>query len=93
MPLTALRHGYAADSLERGVNPRAIQAAMGHESPETTMGYLHSESLSVPSPLDVMPTGTLAPWDGLAWQVPPQPLQVNRPAANRSRSGKPETTC
>ncbi len=47
-----LRHGYATHCLENGVNPRAIQQAMGHASLETTMGYLHAESLSVPSPLD-----------------------------------------
>ena len=50
-----LRHAYATHCLERGTNPRAIQQAMGHQSLETTMGYLHAESLSVPSPLD---TGT-----------------------------------
>ena len=49
-----LRHGYATHCLERGANPRAIQAAMGHQSLETTMGYLHAESLSVPSPLEVL---------------------------------------
>ena len=32
-----LRHGYATHCLERGANPRAIQAAMGHVSLETTM--------------------------------------------------------
>lgn len=47
-----LRHGYATHCLERGVNPRAIQQVMGHKSLETTMGYLHAESLSVPSPLE-----------------------------------------
>jgi len=30
----------------------ALQAAMGHKQLETTMGYLHAESLSVHSPLD-----------------------------------------
>lgn len=49
-----LRHGYATHSLERGANPRAIQAAMGHASLETTMGYLHAESLSVRSPLELL---------------------------------------
>lgn len=48
-----LRHAYATHSLNRGVNPRAIQQAMGHASLETTMGYLHAEALSVPSPLEV----------------------------------------
>jgi len=51
-----LRHGFASHSLERGTNPRAIQQAMGHKSLETTMGYLHAEALSVPSPLDALPS-------------------------------------
>jgi hypothetical protein len=29
---------------------------MGHKSLETTMGYLHSEALSVPSPLEALCT-------------------------------------
>jgi integrase len=49
-----LRHGYATHCLERGTNPRAIQQAMGHKSLETTMGYLHTEPLSVSSPLDAL---------------------------------------
>lgn len=49
-----LRHAYATHCLARGANPRAIQMAMGHKSMETTMGYLHAESLSVPSPLEVL---------------------------------------
>jgi len=49
-----LRHGYATHCLEAGANPRAIQAAMGHKSMDTTMGYLHAESLSVPSPLETV---------------------------------------
>jgi integron integrase len=47
-----LRHAYATHSLNRGVNPRAIQQAMGHQSLETTMGYLHAEAMSVSSPLE-----------------------------------------
>jgi site-specific recombinase XerD len=47
-----LRHGYATHCMERGISPRAIQMAMGHASLETTMGYLHAESLSVRSPLE-----------------------------------------
>ncbi len=47
-----LRHAYATHSLNRGINPRAIQQVMGHKSLETTMGYFHAENLSVPSPLD-----------------------------------------
>lgn len=48
-----LRHGYATHCLNAGQNPRAIQQAMGHQSLETTMGYLHAEAMSVRSPLDV----------------------------------------
>jgi integron integrase len=57
-----LRHAYATHSLGSGANPRAIQAAMGHKSLETTMGYLHAEALSVASPLDscALPTRPLA---------------------------------
>jgi len=47
-----LRHAYATHCMESGVSPRAIQQVMGHKSIETTMRYLHAESLSVPSPLD-----------------------------------------
>jgi integron integrase len=47
-----LRHGFATHSMENGVSPRAIQMVMGHSSLETTMGYLHAESLSVDSPLE-----------------------------------------
>ena len=52
-----LRHGYATHCLDRGTNPRAIQQVMGHKSLETTMGYLHAESLSVHSPLDTLLVG------------------------------------
>ena len=52
-----LRHGYATHCMERGVSPRAIQMAMGHSSLETTMGYLHGESLSVQSPLEALSAG------------------------------------
>jgi len=48
-----LRHAYATHCLNRGANPRAIQEVMGHQSLETTMGYLHAEPLAVASPLDV----------------------------------------
>lgn len=54
-----LRHGYATHCLERGTNPRAIQQAMGHKSLETTMGYLHAESLSVVSPLESLPPAVI----------------------------------
>lgn len=47
-----LRHAYATHCLNHGTNPKAIQEVMGHKSLETTMGYLHAQPLSVPSPLD-----------------------------------------
>jgi integron integrase len=47
-----LRHGYATHLLERGANVRAVQAAMGHQNLETTMGYIHADALSVGSPLE-----------------------------------------
>ncbi len=71
-----LRHGYATHCLERGVNPRAIQAAMGHVSLETTMGYLHAESLSVRSPLEVLEAAA-CPLDGLIGNVLPTPGGVH----------------
>ena len=49
----SLRHAYATHSLNRGANVRAIQEVLGHKQIETTMGYLHAEALSVPSPLDL----------------------------------------
>jgi len=66
-----LRHGYATHCLERGTNPRAIQQAMGHKSLETTMGYLHAESLSVRSPLDAFPVVTKSSTEGLTSQEHP----------------------
>jgi integrase len=54
-----LRHGYATHALEQGANPRAIQEVMGHKSIETTMKYLHADSLSVRSPLDLVMGGQL----------------------------------
>jgi len=47
-----LRHAYATHTLDRGVNVKALQAAMGHVDVNTTMGYCHAEACSVPSPLD-----------------------------------------
>ena len=47
-----LRHAYATHCLNGGQNPRAIQESMGHSNLETTMGYMHAESMSVRSPLD-----------------------------------------
>jgi len=50
----SLRHAYATDCLNRGVNIKALAAAMGHVQIETTAGYCHAEALSVPSPLEVL---------------------------------------
>lgn len=47
-----LRHSYATHCLNRGVNMKALQEAMGHKQIETTAGYCHAEALSVGSPLD-----------------------------------------
>jgi len=57
-----LRHGYATHSMNNGISPRAIQLAMGHNSLETTMGYLHAESLSVQSPLESLLAGKNPPF-------------------------------
>lgn len=46
-----LRHAYATHCLDRGVNLKALQQAMGHEQIQTTIGYCHADALSVPSPL------------------------------------------
>jgi len=45
------RHAYATHLLDRGVNIKSLAQAMGHSSIETTSGYVHSDALSVPSPL------------------------------------------
>lgn len=55
-----LRHGYATHAMEFGASPRAIQAVMGHKSLETTMNYLHADSLGVRSPLESIIGGNLS---------------------------------
>jgi site-specific recombinase XerD len=47
-----LRHAYATHALEGGSSVRDVQAALGHSSLETTMGYLHPEPSRVRSPLE-----------------------------------------
>lgn len=47
-----LRHAYATHLLERGVNMKALQEAMGHAQIQTTAGYCHADALSVGSPLE-----------------------------------------
>lgn len=64
-----LRHAYATHALEMQMNPRAVQAAMGHKSLETTMGYIHAEALSVRSPMDCLPK---MPENGFGGVVTPQ---------------------
>jgi integrase len=49
-----LRHAYGTHALEMGNSIKAIQNAMGHESMETTAGYLHADGLGVSSPLEVL---------------------------------------
>lgn len=49
-----LRHAYGTHALEMGNSIKAIQNAMGHESMETTAGYLHADGLGVRSPLEVL---------------------------------------
>lgn len=51
-----LRHCYATHLLERGVNMKALQEAMGHKYIETTAGYCHADAMSVPSPVDLPPS-------------------------------------
>jgi integron integrase len=77
-----LRHSYATHSMDRGVSPRAIQEAMGHKSLETTMGYLHTEALSVLSPLDLL-------------RLPPSPVgpsMGSAPGAGNRPAGRPNAT-
>lgn len=47
-----MRHSYATHSIEDGVSLVALKEAMGHAKIETTAGYCHADSCSVPSPLD-----------------------------------------
>ena len=49
-----LRHAYATHVMRQGAYVRDVQTTMGHNSLETTMGYLHAESGRVPSPLKVI---------------------------------------
>lgn len=59
-----LRHGFATHLLDSGINPKALQGAMGHKNFETTAGYCHAEAKSVPSPFSRMrsaPVVTLDP--------------------------------
>ncbi len=48
-----LRHAYATHCLNAGTNVRAIQEVMRHKHLDTTQGYLHAETSTVRSPLDL----------------------------------------
>ena len=53
----SLRHAYATDLLEAGVELHDIQRRMGHTSIRTTMRYLHlaqGKDQETPSPLDLL---------------------------------------
>ena len=55
-PLT-LRHCYATDLLEAGVELPVIQRRLGHNSIRSTMRYLHlanDKTAATPSPLDLL---------------------------------------
>jgi len=54
-----LRHAFATHAMKTGQDVRTVQDMMGHESIETTMIYLHGDSSSGFSPLDVSVPGNV----------------------------------
>lgn len=51
----SLRHAFATDLLDEGVNLLVIQTLVGHVDLKTTAGYLHlSDSGSTRSPLETL---------------------------------------
>jgi len=52
-----LRHSFATHLIEAGQSVNAVQSLLGHNSPETTMIYVHMKSpgmIDVKSPLDTI---------------------------------------
>jgi len=49
-----LRHAFATHLMKSGTSVRDVQVLMGHNSLETTMGYLHDEADRTKSPIDSM---------------------------------------
>lgn len=47
-----LRHAFATHAIENGASVTDVQSALGHKQLNTTMGYVHSDGMRVPSPLD-----------------------------------------
>ncbi len=49
-----LRHSFATHLIENNYSVSDVQASLGHKSPETSLGYIHSNGkmLSIKSPLD-----------------------------------------
>lgn len=49
-----LRHSFATHLIENGYDVSNVQAMVGHKSPETSLGYIHSsgQMLNIKSPFD-----------------------------------------